>query len=138
MDNQEIERILTEHGVNPTAVRILVYRNITEFHHAFSLADVEAALGSVDKSTLFRTLTLFAARHLLHQVEDGSGSKKYCVCHNSHPCALGDLHCHFRCERCGTTYCLPRTAIPAMTLPEGFAPQRAELVFSGLCPDCNR
>lgn len=138
MKTPEIERILADHGVNPTAVRILVYRTIDSMPNAFAMADVENALPSLDRSTAFRTLTLFANRHLLHEIEDGSGSKKYCVCHNSHPCSLNEMHCHFRCEHCGTTYCLPHTIIPPVSLPAGFEPRKTEVIFRGICAKCNR
>lgn len=137
METTEIEKVLQEHGVHPTAVRILVYRHIERQRHTFSLADMEQELESVDKSTLFRTLQLFAANHLIHAVEDGSGSKKYCVCRHQHPCAMSDMHCHFRCERCNTTYCLPQTTIPRPELPQGFVARRTEMLFTGLCPNCS-
>lgn len=52
------------------------------------MSELEDALESVDKSTVFRTLSLFAARHLLHEIEDGSGSTKYCICRNDRPCGI--------------------------------------------------
>lgn len=138
MKTDAIEKILKEHGVHPTAVRILIYRSIECMDHTFSLGDVENALISVDKSTIFRTLQLFAEKHLLHVVDDGSGSKKYCVCRNQHPCRLSETHCHFRCEICQTTYCLPQTYIPEAALPDGFVVRRAEMLFVGICPSCSR
>ena len=65
---------LTRHGIRPTAVRLLIYKTALRFHDTFSMSELEDALESVDKSTVFRTLSLFAARHLLHEIEDGSGS----------------------------------------------------------------
>ena len=73
---------LTRHGIRPTAVRLLIYKTALRFHDTFSMSELEDALESVDKSTVFRTLSLFAARHLLHEIEDGSGSTKYCICRN--------------------------------------------------------
>ena len=76
---------LTRHGIRPTAVRLLIYKTALRFHDTFSMSELEDALESVDKSTVFRTLLLFAARHLLHEIEDGSGSTKYCICRNDRP-----------------------------------------------------
>ena len=88
---------LTRHGIRPTAVRLLIYKTALRFHDTFSMSELEDALESVDKSTVFRTLSLFAARHLLHEIEDGSGSTKYCICRNDRPCGIDELHCHFHC-----------------------------------------
>ena len=46
----------------------------------FSLFDLEAELETIDKSTLFRTLTLFQQHLIVHTIDDGSGSLKYSVC----------------------------------------------------------
>ena len=76
------EQTLLNAGIRLTAVRLMVWQQIRHaFTDAFSLADLEAALSTVDRSTLFRTLTLFTESHLLHEIDDGSGAQKYCVCH---------------------------------------------------------
>ena len=76
------EQVLDNAGIRVTAVRLLIWRKVRhEFSDAFSLADLEAALPTVDRSTIFRTLTLLSENHLLHDIDDGSGSQKYCVCH---------------------------------------------------------
>ena len=111
---------LTRHGIRPTAVRLLIYKTALRFHDTFSMSELEDALESVDKSTVFRTLSLFAARHLLHEIEDGSGSTKYCICRNDRPCGIDELHCHFHCEACRKTFCLDYTHIPAVRYPAGF------------------
>ena len=112
---------LTRHGIRPTAVRLLIYKTALRFHDTFSMSELEDALESVDKSTVFRTLSLFAARHLLHEIEDGSGSTKYCICRNDRPCGIDELHC---------------THIPAVRYPAGFEVRQIDYLLKGLCPDC--
>ena len=63
-DNPEI--ILQQHNVKPTAVRLLVLRELEKIKYAFSLADVCDRLPTVDRSTIFRTMNVFAVSHLLH------------------------------------------------------------------------
>ena len=130
--------ILSRHGVRPTAVRILVYKALQGLHDTFSMGDLETALESVDRSTLFRTLTLFAAHHLVHEIDDGSGSTKYCLCHNDHVCSVEELHCHFYCESCHKTFCLDHTHIPVVRYPEGFELRQVNYLLKGLCPECRR
>lgn len=136
-DKQEelsIAQHFQHHAVRLTAVRQLIWQEIAPLHHAFSLGDVEAALPQMDRSSIFRTLRLFLEKNLLHEVDDGSGCKKYCVCRcESHD---HEAHVHFYCLRCGKTYCLPETIVPHVTLPEGFQTQQREFVIKGLCANC--
>ena len=65
--------------IRPTAIRVLVLRTLLEMKQAMSVSDLEAQLDTVDKSTIFRTLTLFLSHHLIHGVDDGSGTLKYAI-----------------------------------------------------------
>ena len=132
------EEVLRQAGVRLTAVRLLVWRNIRHgFSDAFSLADLESKLPTVDRSTLFRTLTILADAHLLHETDDGSGSQKYCVCHldDTRHC-LG--HVRLTCLGCHRTFCLTNVHIPSVPLPEGFDVEETEYVVKGYCPNCQR
>lgn len=130
------EEELQEHGIRPTAVRILVLRSIMEMDGAFCLSDIEADIPSLDRSSIFRALRLFTESHLLHEIDDGSGSCKYCLCRcENHDHHL--QHVHFTCTKCGKTFCLTEQIIPAITLPEGFIAEEAEYVVKGVCPECS-
>lgn len=136
MEKETDELVLERAGVRVTAVRLLVWRTLRrELHDAFSLADVEAALPTVDRSTLFRTLVSLTDAHLLHEIDDGSGAQKYCVCdHDDTRHCMG--HVHLTCVRCHRTFCLPNVAIPSVPLPEGFTPEETEYVVKGVCSRC--
>lgn len=130
------EQVLEQAGLRITAVRLLIWRKMRHsFHDTFSLADLEDALPTVDRSTLFRTLVSLTEAHLLHEIDDGTGAQKYCVCHHddTRQC-LG--HVHLTCTHCHRTYCLPNVAIPSVPLPEGFTPHETEYVVKGLCRHC--
>ncbi len=130
-------KLLQEHGVRPTAVRLLVCRAMEGFSDTFSMADLEDVLETVDKSTIFRTLTLFSQQHVVHEIEDGSGSTKYCLCRHGE-CSPDEMHCHFYCEACHKTFCLDHTHIPPVRYPKGFQLRQIDYLLKGLCPDCAR
>lgn len=142
--NNELEELLTLRGVKPTAVRLLVLRELKKNDEALSMTDLEYRLGSVDKSSIFRALSVFLGHHVVHQVDDGTGEKKYALCAKDCHCGedahheLEYDHIHFHCQRCGHTYCLPDIPVPEVSLPEGFHVHSANMVFTGLCPDCNQ
>ena len=131
------ESLLSSRGIRPTAVRILILNAMQSFSDTFSLNDLEDVLETVDKSSIFRTLEVFAAGHLIHEIDDGSGSRKYCVCHNDHDCGTEELHCHFYCEKCQKTYCLESILIPPVKCPEGFEIHQSEYIIKGICPACS-
>lgn len=132
--NEHIEEHLLEHGVKPTAVRILVWRKLQHKQGAFALKDVEEWLPEMDRSSIFRALRLFTEHHLLHETDDGMGQFKYCLCRCEDSQHLN--HVHFTCVRCGRTYCLADQAIPQIDLPSGFEMNEAEYVIKGICPNC--
>lgn len=110
---------------------------MVHYPQAFSMADLENVLETVDKSTLFRTITLFHEKLLIHSIDDGSGSMKYSVCNNNCMCALGDLHVHFSCNRCHKTFCMESISIPQVKLPERFLLESVNFVMKGLCNECS-
>lgn len=129
------ENYLTKHGVKPTSVRLLVWNEIHEQSETFTLADVERWMPQMDRSSIFRSLKLFAEHHLLHIIDDGTGQQKYCVCRCSDGHHLN--HVHFSCRICGQTYCLEDSTIPIVNLPEGFEMEDVEYIIKGVCPNCS-
>lgn len=125
---------LQEHGVKPTSVRILVWKECDKFHKAFTLQDMEERMPRMDRSSIFRALRLFTAHHLLHEIDDGTGFQKYCVCRCKNEKHLN--HIHFSCRKCGRTFCLEDYAIPIISLPEGYVMEDVEYVVKGICPNC--
>ena len=134
VEMERIEEHLTEHGVKPTAVRILVWEQASRQQETFTLSDMEGWMPHIDRSSIFRALRLFAEHHLLHEIDDGSGQQKYCVCRCTNSQHLN--HIHFTCLKCGQTYCLEDYQIPLVQLPEGFDMEDAEYVIKGVCPHC--
>ena len=130
--------LLARRDIKPTAIRLLVSKERALADRAFSLLDLEDRLVTVDKSTLFRTLTLFLGHHLIHAIDDGSGSLKYALCSSECDCEMDDLHTHFYCEACHRTFCLKHVHVPRVTLPEGFTARSVNFVVKGLCSDCAR
>ncbi|MCM1530701.1 MAG: transcriptional repressor [Bacteroides sp.] len=133
---QKIAERLRQKGVKPTPIRELVFKTLLSHQNPISLADLEAQLETIDKSTLFRTLNLFEEHHLVHAFEDGSGSIKYEACPNPTDCLLEDRHIHFYCTACKQTFCIPSTHIPLVELPKGFTTHSVNYTIKGLCPKC--
>ena len=102
-----------------------------------SLAELEHAIGTIDKSNIFRALTLFREKHLVHIIEDGDGLR-YELCHSNDHDHDDDQHPHFHCEQCRRTFCLDNTEIPPIPIPEGYEMHTANYIVRGICPECSR
>lgn len=133
---EDIGRLLLAHGVRPTGNRTLVARALLVAEAPLSLSDLEAELGTVDKSNIFRALTLFRECRLVHTLEDETGSLHYEICSAGSDDADDDLHVHFFCRRCRKMSCLEGLPIPAVDVPQGYRPEAATYVVKGLCPRC--
>lgn len=126
---------LEQHEVKPTANRLTLLRELAKATHPLSLRDLEERIGTIDKSNLFRALTLFRKAHLVHVIEDGSDSVKYELCRDG-SASHDDLHVHFHCELCHRTFCLEEVHIPCVVLPEGYRATSVNYVVKGICPEC--
>ncbi|MDR2058154.1 MAG: transcriptional repressor [Dysgonamonadaceae bacterium] len=130
------EEHLVKRGVKPTAIRLLVLKAMIDKKDVFSLSDLEIKLGTVDKSTIFRTLTLFQRCRLLHTIDDGSGSLKYSLCEEECECLPEQQHVHFYCIACKHTFCLRDKTIPLITMPKNFSIKSVNYVIKGTCGKC--
>lgn len=138
MDTFEIENILTSHGIKPTANRVLVLKELARNTHPVNLADLETSLYPMDKASIFRVLDLFSKKDIIHVIEDGSRSLKYELCHGKEHHSFSDQHAHFYCEECGSVFCLDDVQLPTMGIPEKYKVKSVNLMFKGLCPNCDK
>ena len=136
MNDTELELLLENHDIKPTANRFLIAQALHNSAGPQSLLELEAVIGTVDKSTILRTLNLFRENHLVHVIESGDGCTRYEICKSHHHEDDEDAHLHFFCESCGQTICLNEKHIPKIELPDGYIIRSANFMIKGLCPKC--
>lgn len=130
--------ILKDHNIRKTGSRLDILRQFTEKGHALSQPDLEKALeDQCDRVTIYRTLTLYQEKGLIHTVLDDSGAMKYALCkgacsdHTHH-----HDHVHFKCTDCGRTTCIEDALIPRIDLPNGYKIREQNLLMTGTCDQC--
>ena len=116
MNTYEHTSLLEGHGIKPTANRLLIVKALASQHHPVSVKDLEDSLLTLDKSSIFRVLTLFREHHLVH--------------------AIDDEHVHFYCERCHRTICLHDIPVPQIPVPEGYRAEGINVLVRGICERC--
>lgn len=138
MNSQDMISRLESKGIRPTANRILVMKTLMGEQNPQSLSNLERKMVSMDKSSIFRTLTLFLEHDVVHAFEDGRGVLCYELCEEKGACDHHDGHIHFYCESCQHSFCMEDIHIPSFELPEGFYPHSISFVIKGECPDCRK
>lgn len=138
MNSQDMISRLESKGIRPTANRILVMKTLLGEQNPQSLSNLERKMVSMDKSSIFRTLTLFLEHDVVHAFEDGRGVLCYELCEEKGACDHHDGHIHFYCESCQRSFCMEDIHIPSFELPEGFYPHSISFVIKGECPDCRK
>lgn len=100
-------------------------------------ADIERALDTLDRVTIYRTLQVFCEKGIIHSIPTTDGAMRYALCHGR--CSEGqhhDHHVHFVCSICGATKCLEEVHIPFVRLPQGYRADNVEMVINGVCDTC--
>lgn len=135
----EIEKLLKEHHIRPTAIRLLMYKFLHERSAAVTLNDIESGFDKSERTTLYRTIKTFEKNGLVHQIDDGTGVAKYALGElENGKGSSRDLHLHFHCTNCNETICLTDHKIPHISLPKGFITEDMNLVLKGICDKCSR
>lgn len=138
MTPEHFAELLAEHGIRPTANRILVVRTLEQAGRPLSMTEIEQRLVTIDKSIVSRTLALLREHHAVHVIEGAQEGVRYELCHSSHKDEDDDLHVHFYCEQCHRTFCLDGVPVPEVCLPDGFSLSTANYLVKGTCPHCRR
>ena len=138
MNEKQIEGLLEQHGIKLTANRILIAKIMSTLDYPISMKELETMLLTMDKSSIFRTLSLFKSHHLVHQMEDGNDIVRYELCHSHSEEEDEDIHVHFYCEHCRRTFCLNEISVPQVNLPVGYRQTAVNYMIKGICPDCSQ
>jgi Fur family ferric uptake transcriptional regulator len=132
----EARQRLQRAGLRVTAQRIAVLDALDAHPHGTArliTAKAQQRLGSVSAQAVYDALTACANVGLVRRIDIGGGFSLY-------ETRVGDNHHHLYCRRCGRVHDVDCVvgARPCLTPADdaGFVVDEAEVVFRGLCPDC--
>jgi len=137
--HNNFEELLEKHHLKKTGPRLKVLSMLSAKNVATSQPDLESVTEGIDRVTLYRILSAFEEKGIIHKVFDLNGTANYAMC--SSDCGEDhhhDEHLHFNCTNCKNVYCLDDLHLPPINLPEGFKADGFTLYATGLCPKCNK
>lgn len=135
---EKAESLLKNFGVKPTSNRILVAAQLLDSTKPLRLAEIVTKVDTIEKSSIFRVLSLLQDHNMIHAVEDGKGIVHYELCGGRGLHSVADMHAHFYCEKCGNVMCIEGIKIPEIAAPDGCEVRSVNYMLKGLCPDCLR
>ncbi|GAA4790519.1 transcriptional repressor [Olivibacter ginsenosidimutans] len=132
------ENILRKHSLKVTHPRLAVLAKIFSKDTATSQPELEKSIGDdIDRVTLYRVLSAFEEKGIIHKIFDLHGTATYALC--STTCTVHqhhDEHVHFTCSVCNSVYCLQEIQLPEISLPSGFSIQQVAVNAIGICNKC--
>jgi len=130
--------ILKKNQLSVTEGRKKILELFINSEGALAHSDIEKKTGEIfDRVTVYRTLTTFVEKGIIHLIPTTDNSILYALCKDN--CEAGhhhDNHVHFICYVCNKTICLDEVTVPEVKLPKGFTPSHSEMVVTGVCDDC--
>ncbi len=137
--DNNFEVLLEKHHLKKSGTRFKFLSMLSEKNVATSQPDLESVMDDIDRVTLYRILSAFEEKGIIHKVFDLNGTANYAMCSSN--CGENhhhDEHLHFNCTNCKNVYCLDDLNLPPINLPSGFKPEGFTLYATGLCPKCNK
>jgi Fur family ferric uptake transcriptional regulator len=137
---QEFNKLLEKHQLKKTLPRLSVLSILKSSSKAVSQPELESILGKeIDRVTLYRTLTTFEEKGIIHKVLDFKGTANYAFCSDAcNKQQRNDEHAHFNCTVCMNVYCLASLQIPHLDMPTGYTSHATNFMVYGTCKNCNK
>src|SRR5689334_8355241 len=138
-DEFSLHTSLRSAGLRVTAPRLAVLMSVLgEGQHRDVEAIADAArmrLGTLSTQAVYDNLHILEKAGLIRRIQPSGHPARY-------EARVGDNHHHLVCRRCGATADVDCTVGEAPCLEpsadHGFVVQEAEVIFWGLCPQCQQ
>lgn len=128
MDTSQIHDLLSSTGHKLTAPRKHITKWLSNHEGIFSASELCAALKTLDKVSVYRTLELFCDLDIIHPVTSLHGEQHFEIHQQT------KHHHHIVCTACEKNECIP-CDIPKKKFTS-FKNVHHSVVFTGLCNPC--
>lgn len=129
-------QLLRDHDLQVTAQRLAVLSVVTSRPHGTAnevAADVRKEIGTISRQSVYDTLTLLTDHDIIRRVQPSGSAARY-------ERRVGDNHHHLVCRRCDRLVdvdCAVGEMPCLVPIDERqFLVDEAEVIYWGICPDC--
>ena len=134
----QIEKIIKNSGLSATKTRKKVLTAFLKSKKPITLKEINKTIANVDRVTLFRILSVFEEKKIIHIINIGDNQKLYALCPQE--CKTNNLghshdHIHFKCDDCHDVLCLPIVEFPQFNVPN-YIINNVNINASGQCSKC--
>ena len=131
---------LKKSGLKKTEIRTQILMYLLSKSSAISQPELEKKFKEIsDRVTIYRALSAFEEKGIVHKVMDIHGTTRYAICNES-TCDVknhSDEHIHFHCTQCDEITCLEDLNIPELNISNSYSIQKINLNIEGVCINCN-
>ena len=134
----QAEKIIKDSGLSATKTRKKVLSFFLKSKKPITLKEITKTIDHVDRVTLFRILSVFEEKKIIHVINIGDNQKLYALCHQeckTHNSAHSHNHIHFQCDDCHDVLCLPIVEFPQFNVPN-YMINNVNINASGQCSKC--
>ncbi len=129
-------QVLRSHGFQVTAQRLAVLRAVASHPHSAPndvIEIVRGEIGAISRQSVYDTLTALAEHGVIRRIQPAGSPTRY-------EDRVGDNHHHLVCRSCDRMVDVDCAVdyTPCLTPSEasGFQVDEAEVIYWGLCPEC--
>ena len=130
--------ILSNKSVRATENRLSVLGAFLHYQKPINLKTIRDYVEGIDRVTLFRILSLFKSKKIIHKIVLENGLIYFAICNEkcSSDSGCAHTHVHFLCNVCEDVSCLEVDAFPTVNHP-GFSFSSLSINASGTCVNCS-
>jgi len=128
--------MLRGHGLQVTAQRLAVLRAVSTHPHSSANEVAEAVrgeIGAISRQSVYDTLTVLAENEIIRSIQPAGSPARF-------EDRVGDNHHHLVCRRCDRLVDVDCAVgfTPCLTPADDwqFDVNEAEVIYWGVCPDC--
>ena len=132
----QIKNIIKKSKLSLTKSRKKVLRVFVNANKPLSTHDVQSLVGNMDRVTLFRILSAFEDKKIIHIIRLENDQKLFALCDQE--CGKDNHnhnHIHFKCDDCHDVSCLSVKEFPVLNVPN-YIINNLSINASGLCLKC--
>ncbi|MGV6838827.1 MAG: Fur family transcriptional regulator [Planktomarina sp.] len=128
-------QILKDHNLSLTSVRLALLDALAQHPHSDAnhlFDEVEKRLSTASRQAIYNNLNTLVDHGIIREIKPKGQASLY-------ETRVGDNHHHLVCRSCKTvhdTACKGSAPCLTPTDSHGFDIDEAEIIFWGLCPDC--